>query len=123
MYSGNSSKTKWEIGMIREVKISCESLAIKELKLPVQRLEKRFSTVEASKRIDAIASAGFGISRAKIVNQIKAGQLRLNWDQMKQASRELVVGDRIQLENKGSLEVLSIAITKRQRWRVELLRR
>ena len=78
--------------------------------------------MEASKRIDAIASAGFGLSRAKITNQIKEGRLRLNWKTMTQSSRSVGVGDRIQLEGKGSIEVLNIELTKRERWRVELLR-
>ena len=51
--------------------------------------------MEASCRLDAIASAGFGLSRAKIVTHVKAGRLRLNWGNVRQASRELVVGDRL----------------------------
>ena len=111
-----------QIGHIRDVEIRCESAAIEQLQLPVQRAPRRFSSVEASCRLDAIASAGFGLSRAKIVNQIKAGRLRLNWTSIHQASRDLVCGDRLQLQDRGSLEVLSLAPTKRGRWRVELLR-
>ena len=110
------------IGNVREVQIRCEVIDQKELKIPIPRLQKKFNTVEASTRLDAIASAGFGLSRAKIVHQIKEGRLRLNWLPIKQASKELTVGDRIQLEQKGSIEILSLELTKRQRWRVELLR-
>jgi RNA-binding protein YlmH len=79
-------------------------------------------TVEASCRIDAIASAGFGLSRAKIVSHIKAGRLRMNWHDVRQASRDVGVGDRLQLQDRGTLEVLSLTRTKRERWRVELRR-
>ena len=90
--------------------------------MPAQRNPKRLSTVEASCRIDAIASAGFGLSRSKVVHQIKAGRLRLNWQPVRQGGRELSVGDRLQLQDRGSLEVLSCERTKRQRWRVVLMR-
>ena len=80
------------------------------------------SSVEASCRLDAIASAGFGISRSKVISQIKAGRLRHNWQTIRLASRELVVGDRLQLQDRGMVEVLSLTLTKRERWRVELKR-
>ena len=108
---------------IREVRIKCESINIKEVKFPNKRIPKRFTSIEASKRIDAIASAGFGLSRAKIIKAIKEELLRLNWKKVTQASQELNSGDKIQLENKGGIEILSLNLTKKQRWRVELLRK
>ncbi|HJM80752.1 MAG: photosystem II S4 domain protein [Prochlorococcus sp.] len=108
---------------VREVEINCEAVAVDLLQPPSQRLKRRLSSVEASCRLDAIASAGFGLSRAKIVNQIKEGRLRLNWEPIRQTSRALLVGDRLQLQDRGTLEVLSLEMTKRQRWRVEMLRR
>jgi len=56
------------------------------------------------------------------VTHVKARRLRLNWGNVRQASRELVVGDRLQLQDRGSVEVLSLTRTKRERWRVELRR-
>ena len=111
------------LGQVRDVTIRCDQAYLDQLQLPAQRLPKQFTTVEASCRIDAIASAGFGLSRAKIVAQIKAGKLRLNWNPVRQGSRELHVGDRLHLQDKGSVEVLTLNLTKRQRWRVNLLRR
>ena len=109
-------------GAVRDVEIRCESLPLEQLQPPVQRTIRTLQTVEASCRLDAIASAGFGLSRAKIVTHVKAGRLRLNWGNVRQASRELVVGDRLQLQDRGSVEVLSLTRTKRERWRVELRR-
>tara|TARA_A100001037_G_scaffold161869_1_gene145651 strand:- start:998 stop:1786 length:789 start_codon:yes stop_codon:yes gene_type:complete len=111
------------IGKVRDVQIHCEAVNKKELQIPTPRLCKMFSTVEASTRLDAIASAGFGLSRAKIITQIKEGRLRLNWLPVKQACKELAVGDRLQLEQRGSIEIISLEMTKRQRWKVQLLRR
>tara|TARA_B100000029_G_C17481353_1_gene925679 strand:- start:113 stop:901 length:789 start_codon:yes stop_codon:yes gene_type:complete len=109
-------------GNVRDVQIRCESIKTEELRIPIERSSRRITTVEASTRLDAIASAGLGLSRTKIVTQIKQGRVRVNWEPIKQASKELNAGDRIQMEGKGCLEVLSLDLTKRQRWRVELLR-
>tara|TARA_Y100001968_G_scaffold312960_1_gene336663 strand:+ start:4792 stop:5580 length:789 start_codon:yes stop_codon:yes gene_type:complete len=111
-----------ENGMVREVKINFKCVEITELSLPIYRQPKTITTVEASKRIDAIASAGFGISRTKSLSHIKGGRLRLNWKPVKQGSKLISTGDRIQLEGKGHLEVLNVELTKRGRWKVELLR-
>ena len=110
------------LGAVRDVEIRCESRPVEQLQHPGQRSIRTLQTVEASCRLDAIASAGFGLSRAKIVTHVKAGRLRLNWGNVRQASRELVVGDRLQLQDRGSVEVLSLTRTKRERWRVELRR-
>jgi len=107
---------------VRDVEIRCEAVKKQKLQLPIQRLSKRLKTVEASTRVDAISSAGFGLSRAKIVKQIKEGFLRVNWEPIKQPNKELRVGDRIQLAGRGTLEVINLELTKRERWRVELLR-
>ena len=109
-------------GRVRDVEIRCEALPIEALHLPAQRTPRILQTVEASCRIDAIASAGFGLSRAKIVGHIKAGRLRMNWHDVRLASRDVGVGDRLQLQDRGALEVLSLTRTKRERWRVELRR-
>ena len=113
---------KGKISMIRGVKIQFEPLEVEQLNLPFQPIAKRFSSVEASKRIDAIASAGFVNSRSKITSHIKEERIRLNWKSIKQPSQSVCIGDRIQLENKGSIEIINIEITKKQRWRIDLLR-
>jgi len=112
-----------QTGRVRDVTLTVEAVSIDSLQWPAQRLPKRFSSVEASRRIDAIASAGFGLSRSKVTRQIREGRLRLNWHPVRQASRDLNVGDRLQLQDRGSVEVLNLELTKRDRWRVEMLRR
>ena len=112
-----------QTGRVREVTLTLEAVSIDSLQWPAQRLPKRFISVEASRRLDAIASAGFGLSRSKVTRQIREGRLRLNWHPVRQASRDLNVGDRLQLQDRGSMEVLNLELTKRDRWRVEMLRR
>ena len=111
-----------KISKLREVEIALESLPINEMEIPFKRSEKVINTVEASTRIDAIASAGFGLSRSKITTQIKQGCLRLNWELNDQPSKSLNIGDLIHLEKKGSLKILDIDKTKKERWRIKLLR-
>ncbi len=109
-------------GNLREVEISIELLDLCDMEIPFHRAEKVINTVEASTRIDAIASAGFGLSRSKITTQIKKGSLRLNWAMNNQPSKSVNIGDIIHLERKGSLKVLNIDKTKKERWRIKLLR-
>ncbi len=111
-----------KIGKLREVEIAIEALDLNDMEIPFKRAEKIINTVEASTRIDAIASAGFGLSRSKITTQIKKGFLRLNWRLNNQPSKSLKTGDLIHLEHKGSLKILDIDKTKKERWRIKLLR-
>ncbi len=111
-----------KIGRLREVEITVHSLPLSEMEIPFKRAEKIINTVEASTRVDAIASAGFGMSRSKITSHIKQGSLRLNWMPINQASKALKVGDLIHLEKKGSIKILNIDKTKKDRWRIKLLR-
>jgi photosystem II S4 domain protein len=110
-------------GHVRDVDIHIEQKEVEQLQLPATRIPKQLTSVEASCRLDAIASAGFGLSRAKVVQQVRNGRLRLNWKAVRQASKDLNVGDRLQLQDRGSLEVLALERTKRERWRVRLERR
>ncbi len=111
-----------KIGNLREVEISIQALDLSEMEIPFNRPEKVINTVEASTRIDAIASAGFGLSRSKITTQIKKGFLRLNWALNDQPSKSVNIGDLIHLEKRGSLKILNIDKTKKERWRIKLLR-
>ncbi len=110
------------IAKLREVDIEIDALSIREMEIPFKRAEKIINTVEASTRIDAIASAGFGLSRSKITTQIKQGYLRLNWEVIDLPSKSVQIGDLLHLEKKGSLKILDIDKTKKERWRIKLLR-
>ncbi len=108
---------------LRDVKVKINIVGLNELQIPVGRSEKIINTVEASKRLDAIASAGFRISRTKILERIENGMLKLNGTKVNKPTISLKIGDKLQLENKGYLEILDFQITKRERWKVKLLRK
>jgi RNA-binding protein YlmH len=80
-------------------------------------------SVEASTRLDAVASAGFGLARNRLVELIRAGAVRVNWLPVSSPSHQLETGDRIHLSGKGELTVEAITTTKRDRYRIALLRR
>ena len=108
---------------LRDVKVKLKVVSINELQLPVGRSKKLINTVESSKRLDAIASAGFRISRTKIIQRIETGMLKLNGKTVKKPTISLKIGDKLQLENKGFIEILDLEITKRERWKIKLLRK
>ena len=51
--------------------------------------EKLITTVEASLRLDAIASAGFGISRNKVTKMIDKGEIFVDYKRVKTASTKI----------------------------------
>jgi RNA-binding protein YlmH len=83
---------------------------------------RRISTVEASLRLDAVASAGFGVSRSRMAERIREGGVRVNWQPVLSPSRELAVGERVRLEGRGELRIEEVNETKRGRWRIVMER-
>ena len=112
-----------KIFYLRDVKVKVNLVGIDELQIPSGRSKKLVNTVEASTRLDAIASAGFRVSRTKIIERIENGMLRLNGSKVNKPTINLKIGDKLELENKGIIEILNLEITKRERWKVKLLRK
>ena len=112
-----------KIFSLRDVKVKINVVGIDELQIPSGRSKKLVNTVEASTRLDAIASAGFRVSRTKIIERIENGMLRLNGSKVNKPTINLKIGDKLELENKGFIEILNLEITKRERWKVKLLRK
>ena len=112
-----------KIFYLRDVKVKINLVGRDELQIPSGRTKKLVNTVEASTRLDAIASAGFRVSRTKIIERIENGMLRLNGSKVNKPTINLKIGDKLELENKGFIEILNLEITKRERWKVKLLRK
>ena len=106
---------------VRSVSVKTRQIDFSELKIRPPK-KKEMTTVEASMRLDAIASAGFGMSRSKMANAISAGDVRINWKDITQASYNVKSGDLISVRGKGRLEVGEVSVTKKQRYRVNLVR-
>ena len=106
---------------VRSVPVKTQPIDVSELKIREPK-KKELTTVEASLRLDAIASAGFGMSRSKMVDLIDSGDVRVNWKDITQASSQVKSGDLIAIRGKGRLEIGEIAVTKKDRYRVQLTR-
>lgn len=112
-----------ELHLIQVRSVTVRTRRIDTSELKVREPKKReLTTVEASLRLDAIASAGFGMSRSKMADLITGGDVRVNWKEITQASSALKSGDLIAIRGKGRLEVGEIAVTKKERYRVQLTR-
>lgn len=73
-------------------------------------------------RLDAVASAGFGMSRSKMAGLISSGDVRVNWKEISQSSYTVKAGDLVAIRGKGRLEIGEVSITKKDRYRVQLTR-
>lgn len=110
-----------ELKQVRSVPVKVRRIELSELKVREAKT-KQMATVEASTRLDAIASAGFGMSRSKMVKTVGAGDVRVNWKEVSAASYQVKSGDLIAIRGKGRLEVGEITITKKGRYRVQMTR-
>ena len=106
---------------VRSVPVKTQRIDLSELKIREPK-KKESTTVEASLRLDAIASAGFGMSRSKMSDLIDGGDVRVNWKDVTQTSYQVKSGDLIAIRGKGRLEVGEIMVTKKERYRVQLTR-
>jgi photosystem II S4 domain protein len=106
---------------VRTVPVKVAPIPFEELQVREPR-KKELATVEASLRLDAIASAGFGMSRSKMVDLISGGEVRVNWKEISQPSHALKDGDLVAIRGKGRLTVGEVVVTKKNRYRVQLTR-
>jgi photosystem II S4 domain protein len=106
---------------VRSVPVKTQAIPFSELKIREPK-KKEMVTTEASLRLDAIASAGFGLSRSKMVDMITGGDVRVNWKEIASTSHLIKSGDLIAIRGKGRVEVGEVTITKKERYRVQLTR-
>ncbi len=106
---------------VRSVPVKAKTIDLTELRVRPPRT-KTLTTVEASMRLDAIASAGFSSSRSRMAGDISSGEVKVNWKTITQASRPVNSGDLIAIRGRGRVQVGNISTTKKGRYRVELTR-
>lgn len=81
---------------------------------PDQPKVKEINTTIASLRVDCVASAGFGISRTKIAEFIKAEKLNLNWEMTNSLTRQVKEGDTISIKGKGRVVLETVGRTTKK---------
>jgi photosystem II S4 domain protein len=106
---------------VRSVPVKTTLIPLSELKIREPK-KKEMTTTEASMRLDALASAGFGMSRSKMADMITSGDVRVNWQDITSTSFNVKEGDLIAVRGKGRLEVGEVMVTKKDRYRVQLTR-
>ena len=111
------------LAQVRSVEVRCDVRPLAELQLPPQRVPRPLQSVEASLRVDAVASAGFGVSRTRMAALIRQGALRLDWRPVGSPSQVVAPGQRLHLEGRGELEITGATPTQKGRWRVAMVRR
>ncbi|MEB3260594.1 MAG: photosystem II S4 domain protein [Cyanobacteriota bacterium] len=111
------------LGQVRSVEVRFERRPLAELRCPPERAPRALQTVEASLRLDAVASAGFGVSRTRMAESIRQGALRVDWRPVLSPSHTVKPGQCLQLEGRGELEITAASPTQRGRWRVQMTRR
>ncbi|KAL5997680.1 hypothetical protein ACLOJK_008610 [Asimina triloba] len=101
---------------VGNVSVSCSKMPLLALEYEPPRT-KSFKTIEASLRVDALASAGFKISRSKLVDLISNGDVRVNWSPVTKNGTTLKSGDVVSVSGKGRLKGLNYWGDKRYKER------
>eukprot|EP00892_Ulva_mutabilis_P011628 jgi/Ulvmu1/8838/UM049_0018.1 len=105
---------------VRTVTVTVEPIPIQDLQVPTPKVTE-LNTVESSMRVDAVASAGLRMSRSKMAELIKRGDVRVNWLPCSKASQELQAGDLIAVAGKGRVKVDETSITGKGKHAVRLV--
>lgn len=89
---------------VGRVTVTVREISRDELNPPVPETREINTTVQ-SLRLDAVAAHGFGLSRSKMVREIAAGKIYLNWRPCLDPSARVEPGDVISARGRGRLEV------------------
>lgn len=88
----------------------------------VQKSEEKIKIITstvASLRLDSLIATGYGVSRAKAVEAVKSGKVKVNWEDVFNSSKEMNKGDVISLRGKGRVVLEEISgTTKKDRVRI-----
>ena len=92
-------------------------------KITKEEKVKVINATVADLRLDAVAAAGYGVSRSRMSDEIKSLNVKLNWKEAKKAAQAVNEGDVISFRGRGRVEVAEIrGTTKKGRISVTLKR-
>ncbi|MBM7855244.1 photosystem II S4 domain protein [Desulfohalotomaculum tongense] len=92
---------------VGRVKVNVREITREQLQLPAPKIKVINATV-ASMRLDAVAAAGYGTSRSKLVREIKAERLNINWCPCSNPSAPVKEGDMLSLRGRGRVKVAAV---------------
>lgn len=93
---------------VNQVTVRVRMITAADLTMAAAAVQEIKSTV-ASLRLDAVLGLGFAASRGKLLPEIQAGRVRVNWQTVTEPSHQLAAGDRISCQGKGRLEIKEIS--------------
>ena len=109
------------LNQVRTVPVKVSRIPLTGLKVREPKMEEA-QTVEASTRLDALASFGFRVSRSKMGELIKSGDVKVNWVVEERTARDLKEGDVVSCTGRGRIQVSEVDVTRKDRFRVNLKR-
>lgn len=92
---------------VGQSKATVKAIEPEQLEIPPER-EKEIRATVSSPRLDAVAADGFGVSRTRMVKEIKAGHVRLNWQIELHPDKLLQQDDVISLRGHGRVIVAEL---------------
>lgn len=102
--------------------VEVKEIPLMELKEKEQRVKVISATVSAL-RLDAVAAAGFGVSRSRMAEEIKGQNVRVNWQDAKNPSQLVKEGDVISFRSRGRAELAEVrGTTKKGRMAITMKR-
>lgn len=93
--------------------VSLKEIELAELEAKQEKIKAINATV-ATLRLDAVAAAGYGVSRTQMTEGIKMQQVKLNHKVAKSPAQEVKAGDVISYRGKGRVEVAEIKGTTKK---------
>ena len=98
--------------------VEVREIAFADLQEKEQKIKLISSTV-AALRLDAVAAAGYGVSRSRMADEIKGQNVRLNWQDAKSPSQTVKEGDIISFRSRGRVELSEVrGTTKKGRFAI-----
>lgn len=105
---------------VHRVRVTVEDIEREQLTVPEESLKERTVSV-ASRRLDAVLSAAYPLSRSKTVPLIRSGKCKLNWKVEQNPAATVSPGDTLSLRGYGRVRVLAVeGETKRGRTRLRI---
>jgi RNA-binding protein YlmH len=97
----------YNLDKVGNTKVNVQIKDLDEINVPEPKV-REISVTVASLRLDSVSAPGFGMSRSKVVDFIKAGKLNLNWEMTDNPDKLVKEGDNISIRGKGRLVIKKV---------------
>ncbi len=107
---------------IKHVPIDAKRIDFDQLP-PREISTKEMKATISSPRLDSVISAGFGVSRSSISKEIKNGNVKVNYEEIKTLSFSVNEGDVISLRGRGRISIKEMGgLSKKGRINITILK-